>query len=294
MTISPKHRAIWSGMNTGQSDAIVGILGIPFDGSVSFRKGAALAPSKIRSLSPHVDRVTEEGKILADMNVCDYGDVERDLDWERYFATVQERASQVLDHPFALFIGGDHSVTIPLHAAYHARYGKNIGVIHFDAHTDLMDTFEGHKWSHACTARRAVDDLGIHPAQYTFIGIRSYVEDEVHFLSQHPEMIVHRARDIHKIGMEAVARDVVAQMHDLDHIYLSLDIDCLDPAYAPGTGTLEAGGFTTRELLECLRILFTELPINTMDIVEVAPPLDSSDITSAAALKVIYEVLGWL
>lgn len=294
MNITPKHRSIWSGMNTGESNAKVGILGIPFDDSVSFRKGASQAPSKIRSMSPHVDRITEEGKILSDITICDYGDVERDLDWQRYFATVQERASQVLEHPFTLFIGGDHSVTIPIHAAYCAKYGKSIGIIQLDAHTDLMDTYEGHKWSHACTARRAIDDLGIAPASYTFIGIRSYVEEEIHYLAENPEIIVHSARDISQRGIENIAKVVIEQMKHHEHIYLSLDIDCLDPAFAPGTGTPEAGGMQTRELLECLKILFAALPINAMDIVEVAPPLDTSDITSVAALKVIYEVLGWL
>ena len=281
-------------MNTDDRRANVGILGIPFDGSASFRKGAALAPSKIRALSPHVDRVTEDGNIITDFIVCDYGDVDRDLNWERYFGKVEERATQALAHPFSLFIGGDHSVTIPLHKAYCAKYGNNIGVIQLDAHTDLMDSFEGHHWSHACTARRALDDLGVSPSHYTFIGIRSYVEDEIHYLNNHPDLIVHSARDIYQKGIQAVAEAVVQQLQHLDHIYLSLDIDCLDPAFAPGTGTLEAGGLQTRELLECLRILFAELPINAMDIVEVAPPLDTSDITTIAALKVIYEMFGWL
>lgn len=294
MSSSPKHRALWSGMNTGKPDARVGILGIPFDNSVSFRKGAALAPSKIRALSPHVDKITEEGKILSDITICDYGDVERDLDWQRYFTTVEERASQALEHPFTLFIGGDHSVTIPLHAAYCAKYGKKVGIIQLDAHTDLMNSYEGHKWSHACTARRAIDDLDIEPANYTFIGIRSYVEEEIHYLAKHPEIIVHSARDVYTRGIEVIAHDIIKQMKNHDPIYLSLDIDCLDPAYAPGTGTPEAGGLRTRELLECLRILFAELPINAMDIVEVSPPLDNSDITSIAALKVIYEMFGWL
>lgn len=294
MSVTPEHRSVWSGMNTGEKDAKAGILGIPFDGSVSFRKGASLAPSKIRSLSPHVDRITEEGEILTDMSICDYGNVDRDLNWQRYFTTVQKRASDVLEHPFSIFIGGDHSVTIPLHAAYCEKYGNNVGIIQLDAHTDLMSEYEGHIWSHACTARRAIEDLNVPPENYTFIGIRSYVEEEVQYLKKHPEIVVHSARDVYTQGIQSVAEAVIQEMKHLDHIYLSLDIDCLDPAFAPGTGTPEAGGLQTRELLVCLRLLFAELPINAMDIVEVSPPLDTSDITSIAALKVIYEVLGWL
>lgn len=295
MTVTPKHRAPWSGLDTSAPDAKVGILGIPFDGSASFRKGAAHAPTKIRAMSHHVDRITEEGMLLTDMTVCDYGDVARDLNWERYFASVQDAATQALTHSFALFIGGDHSVTIPLHAAYAAQHGtEKIGVIQLDAHTDLMSSFEGHPWSHACTARRAIDDLGIAPAHYTFIGIRSYVEEEVHYLADNGDIVVHSARDSHLRGIETITQAAIQQLSHLDHIYLSLDIDCLDPAFAPGTGTPEAAGLSTRDLLTCLRMLFAALPITAMDIVEVAPPLDTSDITSAAALKVIYEVLGWL
>ena len=99
---------------------------------------------------------------------------------------------------------------------------------------------------------------------------------------------------IYQQGIDTIANSVVERMSDVSSIYLTLDIDCLDPAYAPGTGTPEAGGLSTRELLELLRILFQKLPIRAMDIVEVAPPLDISDITSVAALKVIYEVFGWL
>jgi agmatinase len=132
------------------------------------------------------------------------------------------------------------------------------------------------------------------PEHLVFCGIRAYVEEEVIFLKENPAITVHSARNMHQRGIEAVAQDVVARLSGLSSIYLTLDIDCLDPAFAPGTGTPEAGGLTTRQLLEFLRLVFAALPIRAMDIVEVSPPLDYSDITTWAAIKVIYETFGWL
>lgn len=294
MSTSPAHRKPWSGLATGNQEAPVAILGIPFDDAASFRKGTALAPARIREFTHHVAPITEEGIILNGLTIYDYGDVERDLNWERYFDTVTTRARAALEHPFALFIGGDHSVSIPLMRAFDQKVNAPFGILHIDAHTDLVDSYEGHPWSHACTERRALELPHMRPENLAFCGIRSWVEEELHFLAQTPGIKVHSARAMHQRGIEAVAADVIAQLSGLSAIYLTLDIDCLDPAFAPGTGTPEAGGLTSRELLEFLRLIFAALPIRAMDIVEVSPPLDYSDITTVAAIKVIYEVLGWL
>lgn len=281
-------------MAVDHDDAPVAIMGVPFDNAVSFRKGAAQAPENIRRSIPFIAPITEEGLLLDGFTVRDYGDVERDLNWERYFDTVTERAAQALKHPFALFIGGDHSVSIPLIKAFSQQATEDFGVLHLDAHPDLADTYEGHPWSHACTERRVLEYPHMKPEHLVFCGIRAYVEEEVVFLKENPGITVHSARSIHQRGMEAVAQDVIARLSGLSSIYLTLDIDCLDPAHAPGTGTPEAGGLSTRQLLEFLRLIFAALPIRAMDIVEVAPPLDYSDITTWAAIKIIYETFGWL
>ncbi len=291
--ITPPHRWLWSGLVSDAPDAEVGILGVPFDNATSFRKGAAFAPSKIRELTPHVAPATEEGHTLDGLRVRDYGDVPYDLNWERFFTAVEARATQVLRHPLALFIGGDHSVTIPLAAAFSRTVDGSFGVIHFDAHPDLGDEYEGSRWSHACTDRRILELPHIAPRHLVFVGLRSWMADELEFLAAHPEISVHTARDVYRRGIEAVAQDVVAQLTGVDAVYFTLDIDGLDPAFAPGTGTPEAGGLSTRELLELLRIVFDRLPVRALDIVEVAPPLDHADVTSFAAIRVIYEVFGW-
>lgn len=290
----PSHRKIWSGLVTQSDDARVGILGIPFDSATSFRKGAALAPERIRSITPHIAPFTEEGQSLETIAIHDYGDVESDLNWERYFDSVCQGASQALKHDFAIFLGGDHSVTIPLVQAFSEDDASNFGIIHIDSHTDLMDSFDGHRWSHACTGRRNLEYSNIVPEHYAFIGIRSWLQEELDFLKANPSVQVHSARSVFQQGISEIAKQVIRQFEGVGRIYLTLDIDCLDPAYAPGTGTPEAGGLSTRELLELLRLLMETLPIQAMDIVEVSPPLDSADITSMAAIKVVYEMLGFL
>ncbi len=291
--IRPPHRRLWSGLSSDDPSAEISILGVPFDGATSYRKGAALAPAKIREITPHIAPATEEGHRLAGLRIRDYGDVTIDLDWERYFGTVHAQATQALQHPLAVFLGGDHSVTIPLSAAFSETVTGRFGVVHIDAHLDLADEFEGHRWSHACTARRVLEQSNVESKHVTFVGIRSWMDDELAFLEVHPEIGVHRARDVARRGAEAIANDVAVQLQSVDAVYVTLDIDALDPAYAPGTGIPEAGGLSTRELLEFLRVIFIELPVRALDIVEVAPPLDCADITAFAAAKVVYEVFGW-
>jgi agmatinase len=293
-TIQPAHRQLWSGLASDDPAAEVGLLGVPFDGATSFRKGASLAPRKIRELTPHIAPATEEGVSLTGLRVRDYGDVPIDLNWERYFSAVETRAREVFRHPFSLFLGGDHSVTIPLTKAFSESVKGRFGVIHIDAHLDLADTFEGHSWSHACTERRVLELSNIDPRHLVLVGIRSFMDDEFRFLTEHPEIGLHTACDLHRHGIEMVAQGVVRQLRDVDAIYVTLDIDALDPAFAPGTGTPEAGGLSTRDLLELLRVVFAGLPVRALDIVEVSPPLDHADITAVAAVKVIYEVFGWV
>ena len=287
----------WGDLNTQeQKEADVCVMGIPFDGAVSCGKGTSFAPEVMRNLSRYLPPTTEEGNIMEGFKVYDHGDVPIDLDWPRYYATVEEEALKLMESgAFCLFLSGDHSVTIPLHRAF-GRYnkGKKIGVIHFDSHSDICDEYDGHKWSHACTEMRTVEDV-ISPADLALVGIRSWEAEEVVYLNEHPEVLLIKAVDIHKNGYEYVCNKLKEKYSDYDAVYFTLDIDVLDPAFAPGTGTPEAGGLTSRELIEITKFLLSELPITAMDVVEVSPPLDSENsITSWAALKIIYEVFGQL
>jgi agmatinase len=275
-------------------EAHVALLGVPFDGGASAGRGAAAAPDRIREASRILSGITEEGHIFTDLKLKDEGDVPLDLDWERYFGEVEARALALLKTGrFCLFLGGDHSVTIPLETAFARAYsGQKLGIIHFDSHTDIACEYDGHRWSHACTQRRALEQPGVKPAGLTFLGIRSYMEEELEYLRAHPEIRILGAREIYLRGIDFALREVQERYRGYDAIYLTIDIDVLDPAYAPGTGTPEAGGLSTRELMELTRGIVAALPVKAVDVVEVAPPLDRADITSWAALKVIYEILG--
>ncbi len=295
MTRLVEHRSDWSGMIRQDDGAEIGVLGIPFDNAVSWRTGARHAPQRIRSITPHLAAVTEEGTPL-DVRLKDYGDVEYDLNWERFFASTETAAAEIITsrHKLALFLGGDHSVGIPLFKAFARSFTRPVGYIQFDSHSDLADIFEGHPWSHATTARRNLEQSNLSPKHVAFVGLRSFLTEELDYYATHPELGWHTARSIYQRGVEAVARDVIAQMQHVDAVYLSLDIDGIDPACTPGTGTPEHGGPTTRECIEFLHLIFAELPVKVMDIVEVSPPLDISDVTSLAALKLMYEVFGFV
>ncbi len=284
----PSHPNLWSGLISDDPAAEVGVLGVPFDGAVSFRRGTAFAPARLRKLTPHLAPCAEEGQPLS-LRVRDYGDVPPDLEWPRYFRDVEDRAAKVLQHPHALFLGGDHSVTIPLMRAFNRSVDGPFGVLHFDSHPDLFDTYEGHHWSHACTERRALELSGLDPEHLVFVGLRSICQEEWDFLKAHPEIPYYTARQCYQRGIQEIAEEVVKELQGVQAVYFTLDIDGLDPAHAPGTGTPEGGGLTTRDLLELVRVVFQRLPLQALDVVEVSPPLDHADITSFAALKAIYE-----
>lgn len=275
-------------------DADVCIMGIPFDGAASVGKGASEAPNAVRVCSEVMPPVNRAGQFFQKIRVFDKGDTEFSLDWKAFFNQVETEALELLESgKFCIFIGGDHSVTIPLAGAF-AKYnqGKKIGVIHFDSHPDLCDIYEGSKWSHACPLRRVVDDH-ISYGDLAQVGIRSYEHEEIELYAAHPELLVIRAGDIFKKGYQAAIDKLVEHFKGYDAVYLTLDIDVLDPAFAPGTGTPEAGGISSRELLEILNRLFDKLPVTAMDLVEISPPLDTTNqITSWAGAGIIYEVFA--
>lgn len=284
---------LWSGLISDDPAAEVGVLGVPFDGAVFFRKGASFAPAKMRELSSRLSASTEEGRPL-ELRVRDYGDVPVDLEWSRYFRTVEERAVEPLSHRLALFLGGDHSVSIPLMTAFSRAVDEPIGVLHFDAHPDIFHQYDGHAWSHACTARRALELPNLDARHLVFVGLRSMAREEWQYLQEHPEIGRFTARQCHRQGIDAIAEKVVRMLQGVQAVYWTLDIDGLDPSCAPGTGIPEAGGPTTRDLLELMRVVLAELPVRAIDLVEVAPPLDVADITSLTALRIIYQAWGAL
>lgn len=288
----------WPDMLTDEiSEADIIIKGVPFDNAVSNGKGACFAPDIIRKKSEFFHAISEDKTDLRKLRVYDAGDFEMDLDWQRYFNNIEIGMKEIFDmKKFCITLGGDHSVTIPVIKAFSksatADKGK-VGYIQFDSHPDLMSEFMGSSLSHACTARRAVEDTdNINTEDITFIGIRSYLYEEVDYLSKHPEINIISAEDVFDLGVDKVNEKLQKIYEGYNTIYVSLDIDVLDPAYAPGTGTPEFGGLRSMELQKILKFLIEQMPVKSMDIVEVSPPLDSSELTAYAAVKLIYSVFG--
>ncbi len=288
----------WRELNTDNIEtADVIIMGVPFDENVSCGRGSAQAPNKLRELSGYLPPVTEEGKILLGTTVCDFGDIEKSPheNVPQYFTRIATKASKIFAlGKFSIFMGGDHSISIPLRKAFATHYeGKKIGLIHFDAHADICDIYDGNKLSHASVTARSIED-GFESKNILAVGIRSFEIQELNFYAKHPEMRVITAHELFEKNLAYLLKEIYKIFdQSFGAIYLSIDIDCLDPAHAPGTGTPEAGGLTSRFLIETIKKLCEDLPIKAMDIVEVAPPHDVNDITSWAALKLMLEAIAF-
>jgi agmatinase len=263
------------------------IIGIPYDGAASARKGAALAPERIRFWSTHMTPFSEDRTRLKDLRICDLGNVEIS-DQIPGFEQVYKKVASLSNIP--ILLGGDHSVTIPIFQGQRKRFAnKRLGILWVDAHPDLCDEFTGSKYSHACVLRRGLE-FGIHPQDVCLVGLRSWEDQEID-LVENGGLNIYSAADVAERGMKVVAKEVHRILSDCDAVHISLDIDCLDPAFASGTGIPDSGGLTARELITLIKSL-QALPLVGLDVVEVAPPLDPSEATVFAALKVIFEFIG--
>ena len=267
---------------------------ISYDEGCSCGKGASLAPQVIRELSSFLPPLSMDGDILTKVKMYDFGDINK---CENYFEHIQKICFERFNlNKFPIIIGGDHSVSIPTEAAFYdwcKKIGKKPAIIHLDAHPDICDEYDGSKYSHACTNRRSID-YGYEPKDVVLIGIRGFEEQEVSYFNEHPELKVYTANDCYEKGMAKIIAELKEKFDDGYAIYLSYDIDINDPSFAPGTGTPEAFGPTSRMVLELVLGLFNNLNIKAFDIVEVSPKLDNNNITSWLALKTIYEVFNVL
>ncbi len=284
------QKEIWRELKTEKiEDAQTIVFGIPFDEMCSCGRGASLAPDKIRELSMYLPPVTEDGLII-DKKIFDYGNINKNGDVNTYFNQLCQEMQRLLKYnKFVVALGGDHSVSIPLRKAFAKNNkGKRIGLIHFDAHADFCDIYDDSKYSHACVNARSIED-GFPYNSVLCVGIRSFEIQELIYFQKHPESKVIKASEMFEKSFSYILEKIEKQFENYDAVYLSLDIDCLDPSMAPGTGTPEAGGLTSRLLLQLVKNLMVDLPIKAMDIVEVAPPRDVNDITSWAALKIMLE-----
>lgn len=285
----------WFGLNKPEAspeevDAV--IFGIPYDGGVSYRGGAAQAPDMLRANTDHATPCTERLDFFSDFKVLDAGNFEEGTR-DDIFKDVQAYVANLVKKGVHFtMVGGDHSVTIPIERGINEALDEPFGIIHIDAHMDISYELEGDPLSHGSTEQRAMEleNVGSEKNLY-FIGIRSIEPDEFEFSRDHA-LQVKTSYDCYHEGIEAVADDCIDTMKKFNKVYLTFDIDALDPAYAGGTGTPQFGGLTSRMAMTLIQRLFAELNIIGFDVVEIAPPLDDSLAAMYAGRKLITEAWG--
>ena len=267
------------GYTTPYETSKIVLFGAPFDGTTSFRPGTRFAPTAIRpdsygleTYSPYLDLDLE------DYALCDIGDIDLPFgNTQKALDLIEETARTLLNAgKKPLMVGGEHLVTLPIIKALSSHY-PNLHILHFDAHTDLREDYLGEKLSHASVIRRAWEIVGDNHI-YQF-GIRSGLKAEFEWAKQHTFL-----HPFNLAGLKEAIDTLKGQP-----VYLTIDLDVLDPSVFPGTGTPEPGGISMTTLLEGLMLL-KDLPLVGADVVELSPHYDASGISTAAACKIIREV----
>lgn len=274
--------------------ADVAIVGVPFDSGVSYRPGARFGPAHVRTSSKLLRNYNpvQDVEPFADQQVVDAGDIAcNPFDIQDAIKQIDEGVRGVLDTSSKLVtIGGDHTIALPLLRVMHEMHGE-IAVVHFDAHLDTWDTYFGAPLTHGTPFRRASEEGLIDKTASMHVGIRGPLYSRQDLTDdQVLGFQVIGAHDMDDLGWRGAVEQIRKRVGDRP-TYVSLDIDVLDPAYAPGTGTPEAGGLTSRELLNILRS-FGELNLVGADIVEVSPAYDHAEVTGIAAAHAAYELVS--
>jgi agmatinase len=261
-------------------DYRIAILGVPFDEKSSYLRGAAAGPAAVRAVSTGKCYCgwTELGVNLEEDTVMvDVGDVDTSGDMDKSFALTEKAVAAILDKgAVPIVIGGDHSITYPVLKAFARRF-KPLDVLHFDAHPDLYDDLYGDRLSHACPFARILED-GL-AASVVQVGVRAVTA-------------AHRAKAL-KHGVRMIEmKDIGDPLHlrFANPVYISFDMDALDPAFAPGVSHHEPGGLSTRQAVQVIQAL--KGSIVGLDVVELNPARDPSGITAAAAFKIFKETAG--
>lgn len=277
------------------TDVDIAVVGVPFDTGGTYRVGARFGPSAIRDQSmmlrpyhPQLDVV-----IFEHCSCVDYGDLATAPGYlPESHQMITEAAAKIVahDHVTPIFLGGDHSVSLPLLRAVVAKHGR-LALIHFDSHSDLWHGYFGGKDTHGTPFRRALEENLIDPARSSQIGLRGsgYDKNDV-TMTETEGMLMVSAPQLHQQGIQATLEQVRARLGS-GPAYLTFDIDFFDPVYAPGTGTPEVGGFTSHQGQQLLRGL-TGLNIVAFDLVEVMPGYDIGHLTALLAANIAHEFMS--
>ncbi|MCY6372041.1 agmatinase [Clostridium ganghwense] len=275
-----KNISTFLGFDNEYEESKIVVFGSPFDGTTSFRPGTRFASNVMRSesygletYSPYLD------KDLEDVNVFDGGDLEFPFgNTEKVLAMINEFTLGIVkDGKIPVMIGGEHLVSLPAIKAVYEKH-KDMYLIHFDAHTDLRDDYMGEKLSHASVIRRSWDFMG--DGKIYQFGIRSGEKQEFEWAKEHTNLT--------KFSCDGLA-EAVKEIGDKP-VYITIDLDILDPSIFPGTGTPEPGGITFKEMMEAIKTM-QGLNIVGADIVELAPQYDISGVSNAVACKILRELV---
>ena len=266
------------------------ILGVPMERGSLYRPGQAKAPAHLRTISSIFAPVTERAELFDSVTLQDDGDlslVDGDMG-----ANVEAVADEIAKTPagtLPIVLGGDHTTVSPTLIAQQRRLNGRLSILYIDAHPDLNDVSRHTRWSNGCALRRGLEMGEIDPIKVTLLGCRDYDWEEVEYIRKTGVTLIPAATAHGWTGTQLA--DEIGSRIGADSLHISLDIDSLDPSFAPGTGVPSSGGLTSRQLLDFLRQL-RGVKLAGLDVDEVAPPLDYGHITSLAALKFIFEYLG--
>jgi len=276
------------------SDVDVAIVGVPFDTGVSYRPGARFGPNHVRESSRLLRPYNPAANVspFATQQVVDAGDIAANpFDIEEAISSIHKSYDQLSERAKKIVtIGGDHTITLPILRSLKAKHGP-ISVVHFDAHLDTWDSYFGADYTHGTTFRRASEEGLLDPEGCMHIGIRGPLYAAKDLTDDKAlGFQIFSSVEFQDLGVNAAIEKMKARVGNRP-VYISIDIDVLDPAHAPGTGTPEAGGLTSRELLSVLRAT-AGMNVIGADIVEVAPAYDHAQITGIAASHVMYELIS--
>ncbi len=279
----------------------VAIMGAPMDDGVTYRPGARFGPRAIRQASyNHGGHSLQLGvEPFEVLDVVDAGDANViPAAMERGHAMIYRKVLEIASTgAVPIILGGDHSITWPAASAVaQARAPGSVGIVHFDAHADTANDDWGVLAGHGTPMRRLIESGAVDGRNFVQVGLRGYwPPPNVFVWMREHGLRWHLMKEIEERGAEAVVDDAISEALDgADAIYLSIDIDVLDPGMAPGTGTPEPGGLLTRELLRAIRRIVDRVQLAGMDVVEVSPPYDHAEITAAAAHRCVLEAISAL
>lgn len=279
---------VFIGSHPSYEDSQIVLYGMPMDWTVSYRPGSRFGPARIREVSigleeysPYLDRELEEIKYYDAGDIpLPFGNPQKSID------TIEEYIDGLMkDNKIPFGMGGEHLVSWPVMKAVYKKH-KDLAIIHFDAHTDLRENYEGEPLSHSTPIRKIAEHIG--PQNVYSFGIRSGMKEEFQWAKEN-------GMHISKFEVLEPLKEILPTLAGRP-VYVTIDIDVLDPAHAPGTGTVDAGGITSRELLASIHeIARSEVNVVGADLVEVAPIYDASEQTANTASKLIREMmLGWV